>query len=34
MTNVTTVVGYINYMQGAIGGNATSGPDVFSTYED
>ena len=33
MTNVTTVVGYLNYMQGAIGGNATSGPDVFASYD-
>jgi uncharacterized protein (DUF1800 family) len=33
MTNVSTVVGYINYMQSAIGGNATSGPDLFSSYE-
>jgi uncharacterized protein (DUF1800 family) len=33
MTNVSTVVGYINYMQGAIGSNATNGPDLFSSYE-
>jgi uncharacterized protein (DUF1800 family) len=33
MTNVSTVVGYINYMQGAIGSNATSGDDLFSSYE-
>ena len=33
MTNVTTVVGYLNYMQNAIGGNATSGPDVFASYD-
>jgi uncharacterized protein (DUF1800 family) len=33
MTNVSTVVGYINYMQGAIGGSATSGSDLFSSYE-
>ncbi len=32
MTDVSTVVGYLNYMQGAIGGNATAGPDVFSNY--
>jgi uncharacterized protein (DUF1800 family) len=32
MTNVTAVVGYLNYMQGAIGANATSGPDVFASY--
>ena len=34
MTNVSTVVGYINYMQGAIGSSATSGPDMFSNYEE
>jgi uncharacterized protein (DUF1800 family) len=33
MTNVSTVVGYINYMQGAIGSSATSGADLFSSYE-
>jgi uncharacterized protein (DUF1800 family) len=33
MTNVSTVVGYINYMQSAIGSNATNGPDLFSSYE-
>ena len=32
MTNVSTVVGYINYMQGAIGSGATNGPDLFSSY--
>jgi uncharacterized protein (DUF1800 family) len=32
MTNVSTVVGYINYMQDAIGANAQGGPDVFSYY--
>ena len=32
MTNVSTVVGYINYMQNAIGANAQGGPDVFSSY--
>ncbi len=32
MTNVTTVVGYLNYMQGAIGANGKNGPDVFSSY--
>jgi uncharacterized protein (DUF1800 family) len=32
MTNVSTVVGYINYMQNAIGANAQGGPDVFSYY--
>jgi uncharacterized protein (DUF1800 family) len=33
MTNVSTVVGYLNYMQNAIGGNATTGPDLFSSYD-
>lgn len=33
MTNVTTVVGYLNYMQTAIGSNALGGPDMFSSYE-
>ena len=32
MTNVSSVVGFINYLQGAIGANATSGPDIFSSY--
>ncbi len=32
MTDVSTVVGYLNYMQSAIGANATTGPDVFSNY--
>lgn len=32
MTNVSTVVGFINYLQGAIGSNAQGGPDVFSYY--
>jgi uncharacterized protein (DUF1800 family) len=32
MTNVSTVVGYINYLQSAIGGNAQGGPDVFASY--
>ncbi len=32
MTNVSTVVGYINSLQNAIGGNAAGGPDVFSSY--
>jgi uncharacterized protein (DUF1800 family) len=32
MTNVTTVVGYLNYMQSAIGADSTSGPDVFASY--
>jgi uncharacterized protein (DUF1800 family) len=33
MTDVTTVVGYLNYLQNAIGASATAGPDVFSSYE-
>jgi uncharacterized protein (DUF1800 family) len=32
MTNVSTVVGYLNYLQGAIGSSATNGPDIFSHY--
>lgn len=32
MTDVSTVVGYINYMQDAIGSNAQNGPDLFSSY--
>ncbi len=32
MTNVSTVVGYINYLQNAIGGKAMGGPDIFSSY--
>jgi hypothetical protein len=32
MTNVSTVVGYINYMQNAVGSGATGGPDLFSSY--
>jgi uncharacterized protein (DUF1800 family) len=32
MTNVTTVVGYLNFMQDSIGGGATNGPDIFSSY--
>jgi uncharacterized protein (DUF1800 family) len=32
MTNVSTVVGYINYMQSAIGGSPTGGPDIFASY--
>ena len=32
MTNVTTVVGYLNFMQSAIGADATNGFDVFSCY--
>jgi uncharacterized protein (DUF1800 family) len=33
MTNVSTVVGYLNYMQSAIGSNSTDGFDIFSSYE-
>jgi len=33
MTNVSSVVGYINYLQGAIGSNVTGGSDMFSSYE-
>jgi hypothetical protein len=32
MTNVTTVVGYLNYMYDAIGSDANGGFDVFSNY--
>lgn len=32
MTNVSTVVGYLNYMQSAIGSGAQNGPDLFSSY--
>ena len=32
MTNVTTVVGYLNYLQGAIGSNSQNGSDIFSNY--
>jgi uncharacterized protein (DUF1800 family) len=32
MTDVSTVVGYLNFMQSAIGANASTGPDVFSNY--
>jgi uncharacterized protein (DUF1800 family) len=32
MTNVTTVVGFLNYMQSAIGADAKNGPDVFASY--
>ena len=32
MTDVSTVVGYLNYMQGAIGASSNAGPDVFSYY--
>ncbi len=32
MTNVSSVVGFINYLQGAIGAGQTNGPDIFSSY--
>jgi len=32
MTDVSSVVGYLNYMQNAIDAGATAGPDVFSSY--
>jgi uncharacterized protein (DUF1800 family) len=32
MTDVSTVVGYLNYLQGAIGSNAQGGADLFSSY--
>jgi uncharacterized protein (DUF1800 family) len=32
MTDVSTVVGYLNYMQDAIGADATRGPDIYSNY--
>jgi uncharacterized protein (DUF1800 family) len=32
MTNVSTVVGFLNYLQDAIGSNATNGSDIFSNY--
>ncbi len=32
MTNVSTVVGYLNYMQNAIGSNPQAGSDIFSSY--
>ena len=34
IVNVSSVVGFINYMQGAIGASATQGPDVFSSYAE
>ncbi len=33
MTNVSTVVGYLNFMQDSIGSNATQGFDIFASYE-
>ncbi len=32
MTNVTTVVGYLNYMQNAIGSDGKNGSDIFAFY--
>jgi len=32
MTNVTTVVGYLNYMQFAIGSDSKDGSDLFASY--
>jgi uncharacterized protein (DUF1800 family) len=32
MTNVSSVVGYINYMQSAIGSSATGGTDMYANY--
>jgi uncharacterized protein (DUF1800 family) len=32
MTDVSTVVGYINYLETAIAGDAQSGPDLFASY--
>ncbi len=32
MTNVSSVVGYLNYMQSAIGSSTNDGADVFSSY--
>lgn len=32
MTNVTTVVGYLNYLQDAIGSGSANGSDIFSNY--
>jgi uncharacterized protein (DUF1800 family) len=34
IANVSTVVGFINSMQGAIGASQTQGPDVFSSYAE
>jgi hypothetical protein len=33
MTNVSSVVGYLNYMQNAIGSDTNNGVDVFSSYD-
>ena len=32
MTNVSTVVGYLNFMQSCIGADSQNGPDIFSSY--
>lgn len=32
MTNVTTVVGYLNFMENAIASNPVNGSDIFSSY--
>jgi len=32
MTNVTTVVGYLNTMQDAIGSGSKAGSDIFANY--
>ena len=32
IVNVSSVVGFINYLQSSIGGSGTSGPDIFATY--
>lgn len=32
MTNVTTVVGYLNYMQNTIGSDGKNGADIFASY--
>jgi uncharacterized protein (DUF1800 family) len=32
MTDVSTVVGYLNYMQNAIGSDSNGGSDIFSAY--
>ncbi|MGO8759712.1 MAG: DUF1800 family protein [Terracidiphilus sp.] len=32
IANVSSVVGFINYMQSAIGASAASGPDVYASY--
>jgi uncharacterized protein (DUF1800 family) len=32
MTSVSTTTGYLNYMQAAVGAEATLGPDIYSSY--